>query len=76
MKKTSPEFLYQVSHLLDGLRDETPKREEIVDNLQARVRGLIHLAIQGQEALVAVGLEMISPEIEELVVSKQAEKEE
>ena len=71
MKKTSPEFLSQVHHLLDGLRDETPERDVIVDSLQYRVKGLIHLALQGQENLVDVGLEIISPEIEELVATSK-----
>lgn len=74
MKKTSPEFLYQVSHLLDGIREDNPEKSPQVDSLQHRVRGLIHLAMQGQDVLVAVGLDMISPEIEELVVPKTPEK--
>ena len=70
MKLTSPEFLYQVSHLLDGLEDtkNSPERKKQIDTLRFTVNGLIHLALQGNELAVAVGLGNISEDIERLVL--------
>ena len=71
MKLTSPEFLSQISHLLDGLKEDirnSPERKKQIDTLRFTVNGLIHLALQGNELAVAVGLGNISEDIERLVL--------
>lgn len=67
MKQTSPEFLFQVSHLLDTLPVKDAKMEKTINDLQDQLKNMITLSLAGEEHAVHILLNLISPEIEDLV---------
>lgn len=68
-EKHDPEFLNQVIHLLDNLKTNNLERNQHIESLQRRVKGLIHLSLQGYKITAGIGIDVLVPEIEELVKS-------
>lgn len=67
MEITTLQLTAQVCHLLDQVESLDPQIQENIESLRFRVKALINLCESGHEIAARVGLEILSPEIDEII---------
>lgn len=61
------QLIRQVDHLLDGLETEDAEIKGMIDSLRTRTKALIFLCEQGHDIAAQVGLQNLSPDIDEVI---------
>lgn len=69
MQISTEQFLYQIDHLLSGIETEDQEAIKEIQRLRSEVKGLLHMTFQGHEVAVQLGIDMLRPQIDELILT-------